>query len=435
MKLRPYQERAVADLRRAYAQGAKSPVLVMPTGSGKTPTAAEIVRLSLERKRSVLFVAGRVELLDQCVRNLADAGIRDVRVIQAERDSAPAQVTVASVPTLAAARWRDNPPPADLLILDECQHGKARTWFDFATRYPLRLGLTATPERGDGSPMGDLFDAIVVGSTVSELTQLGYLVPARVYAPSQILDTRTIAMEPADAYTKHCPGTRCVVFAATVKHAATLAAEFRARGIHAEHVAGTMRDRPAVIARHAAGEFPVLVNVSLVVEGYDDPKIASVIFARRFTYAGGYLQAIGRALRPAEGKSMAIVVDLCGSALVHGTPDADRVYSLDGKAISGVDRKSLRQCSSCGGVCVAGPPRCPYCSVEFTLAVRSMPTASGVGIDELRPKSKPTSWPMRAKKRGLCAGCGLETKPGDWILYSSTRRMAMHTKCAARAAA
>lgn len=430
MILRDYQERSVRDVRAKFAAGFHRPCLVMPTGSGKTPTAAEIARLALTRGNSVLFGAGRIELLDQVVRKLADAGIKDVRVIQGERgetNGVESPITVASVPTLASPRWRGCLPSAQLAIVDEAHHIKARTWLEVFGGYPNLLALTATPERSDGSPLGDVLDSLVVGVTVAELQKRGFLVPCRIFAPPAIMSPRELAMEPVDAYTRHCAGTRCVVFAVTVKHAEKLAAEFRARGIGAEHVSGDMANRPDVIARHAAGEFPVLVNVALVVEGYDDPALTSAIFAKRFTHAGGYLQAIGRLLRPHGDKSHAIVVDLCGSALVHGTPDVEREYSLSGKAISKADRLAIRQCAACGGVST-GRSECPYCSAAFPIAMRGIPTAGDIGVDEL-PKTKPTSWPMRAKKRGLCAQCGRTVEPGTWIVYSSVRRLAVHTGC------
>lgn len=426
--LRPYQQRAIDELRAAYASGRRAPCLVMPTGAGKTPTAAAIIASARARSRRVILLAGRLELLDQAARKLADAGVTDVRVIQAENDSAPdAAVIVASVQTLASKKWQGNLPPADLAVIDECHHVAAKTWAEIARFYPVRLGLTATPERGDGSALSDMFDAIVVGSTVSELTALGHLVPCRVYAPPAIMSPRELAMEPVDAYQRYAAGTKSVVFAVTVKHAEKLAAEFRARGIGAEHVAGDMSSRPDVIARHARGEFPVLVNVSLVVEGYDDPALASAIFAKRFTHVGGYLQAIGRTLRPHASKTGAVVVDLCGSALVHGTPDVEREYSLTGKAISKADRLAIRQCAACGGVST-GRPACPYCSSQFPIATRGIPKAGDIGVDEL-PKTKPTSWPMRAKKVGVCAGCRGQILPGTWIVYSSVRRLAVHTAC------
>lgn len=435
MQLRDYQRDAFHALRATYASGKRAPIYVSPTGSGKTIVAAEVVRASLERGRTVLVLAPRIELLNQVAQKLRDAGIADIRTIQAENDNAIGRVIVASIQTFASKRWAGRLPPADIVINDECHHAKARTHLEIMGNYAssFLLGLSATPERGDGSPLGDVFDSLVVGITVKRLTELGHLVPCKVYAPAQILDSRTLALEPVDAYRKYCPDTKCVVFATTVEHAARIAEDFRRAGISSERVAGEMRERPAVIARYLAGEFQVLVNVSLVVEGFDDPAIASTIFARRFTHAGGYLQAIGRILRPFPGKLQSTVVDLCGSALVHGTPDLERTYALDGKAIRAADREAIRQCPACGGVFVARDV-CPYCEHVMPRAIRSMPKASGVGVSEVSSKTKPTSWPMRAKRRGTCTGCSGAIDVGDWIVYSAVRRDAKHTKCAAKRA-
>lgn len=433
-QLREYQQRAIAELRAAYASGRRSPCLVMPTGSGKTRVAAEIIHLALPKRTRCLFLARRVELLDQCARTLRGYGI-DAPVIQADRTQGTSSpCVVASVPTLVTPGWASRLPDADLVIIDECHGAKARTSLELISRYPNArlLGLTATPARGDGSPLGDVFDAIVVGATVAELTQLEHLVPAKVFAPPKILNPRELALEPVEAWTKHCRGRKTLVFAATVEHARRVAETFTARGVRCRYVSGEMRERPEILAAYAEGCIDVLVNVNLLVEGYDDPPTSAAIFARRFTHAGPYLQACGRVLRTAPGKTDAVIVDLCGSALVHGTPDADRTYALDGKPIRTADRESLRQCPGCGGVFVS-KPACPYCGLAAPTAERSLPTATGAGVSEVPTKSKPTSWPMRAKKRSLCAGCGLQISAGDWIVYSRTRRTAQHTSCAARA--
>lgn len=433
MKLREYQARGIRELRAVYASGKRAPAYVSPTGSGKTVVAAEVMRLAVQKGTRVLFVAGRVELLDQTVRKLADAGISDVRVIQAENDTANGSpVIVASVQTLASKRWRGALPPADLLVPDEAHHLKARTWLDIAHNYPAAkiLALTATPERGDGSPLGDILDAIVVGATIRELIDLKCLVQPRVYAPPSILDTRSLAMDPVDAYFKYANGKRTIVFAGTVEHAAKIAADFRDKGVKAEHVSGSMQKRPDIIRRYTAGEFDVLVNVALVIEGYDDPSTEAVIFAKRFTHAGGFLQACGRPLRPYPGKSEATIVDLCGSALVHGTPDLERTYSLDGKAIRTSDRESLRQCPACFGVCANAGPRCAFCGHEYPALQRQAPRNANVELGEVTAKTPPTSWPMRAKKPGVCSTCRNAIEQGTWIIYSKIYRTAQHTRCA-----
>lgn len=428
MKLREHQERGVSDLRHAFASH-KRVCYVAPTGSGKTRLAAEIIRLATARGRRTVFFAPRIELIDQTAATLRRCGVENVRVIQAENDNGGDGVIVASIPTMTTGRWLSKLPDADLVIWDECHGIRARTHNTLADRYfgAHQLGLTATPARGDGQSLRSAFDAIVVGPTIGELVALGLLVPCRVFAPPAIMKPREIAMEPVDAFERHCAGRRTIVFAQQVEHAAKLAEQFRARGHRAEFVSGEMTGRSDVIARYAAGEFDVLINVAILIQGWDDPPTSAAIFARKFTHPGPYLQACGRILRPHSGKTDAVAVDLCGSALVHGTPDVDREYTLDGKTNMQADRLAIRQCSACGGVST-GRDACPYCSAEFPTATRALPTSADIGVDEL-PRTKPTSWPMRAKKHGLCAGCGRQILPGTWIVYSKLRRLAVHTGC------
>src|SRR5262249_14526714 len=95
-------------------------------------------------------------------------------------------VLVASVQTYWARIMRAKrmePPAADLIIVDECHHIRARTWHEIIKSYPgvPLIGLTATPCRGDG--LGEVFDVIVECPQVPELINLGFLVPTKTYAP------------------------------------------------------------------------------------------------------------------------------------------------------------------------------------------------------------------------------------------------------------
>lgn len=437
MILRDYQQRAVRDLRQAYASGKRAPVLVLPTAGGKTIVASEIIRLSIAKRNRVLFAVPRIELLNQAVAKLAVAGITDVRTIQAANDigNAAAPVIIGSIPTLTTKRWLASPVTADLVIVDECHHGKARTHEQFLSLYKTSklLGLTATPARGDDRALGDLFDAIVVGATVKELMALGALAPCKLLAPPRIMNTRELAQDPVDAYERYVPGQKTIVFAGTVEQARQLSERFNQRGHSSKWLCAESRDREEVLAAYSRREFAVLVNVSLFVEGYDDPSIESAIFARRFTHVGSYLQAIGRVLRPFPGKSHATIVDLCGSALVHGTPDLEREYSLSGKAIKTSDREALRQCPACFGVFAASSSRdCTFCGHELPALIRQAPKNANQDLGEVTAKTPPTSWPMRAKKPGTCAGCGGAIAVGDWMVYSRVGYTAKHPRCAAR---
>ncbi|NCA23844.1 MAG: hypothetical protein EBS91_04335 [Betaproteobacteria bacterium] len=75
IELRPRQAKAIADVRAAFASGHRAPVLVAPTGAGKTFTAIEIVRLSISRGHSVWFLAHLREILDDTSARLTAAGI------------------------------------------------------------------------------------------------------------------------------------------------------------------------------------------------------------------------------------------------------------------------------------------------------------------------------------------------------------------------
>jgi len=108
-----------------------------PTGTGKTRTAADVVRRGVAHGRRSLWLAHRTELIDQSASVLAGLGL-DVGVISAAssmRARADALVQVASIQTLLA---RDHRPPADLIVWDECHHGPAEEWSGLLSAYPKR---------------------------------------------------------------------------------------------------------------------------------------------------------------------------------------------------------------------------------------------------------------------------------------------------------
>lgn len=389
MSLRPYQERAIAGLRASYARGRRSPCLVLPTGAGKTVVAASIIRSATERGRRVLFLAHREELIAQSVEKLESAGVTDVRVIQASRQlgrpSSP--VCVASIPTLI--KWLDRLPPADLVVFDECHHTVAETWQTLAQAYPAAhvLGLTATPQRGDGKPLGDVFDDIVIGATVRELTDLGHLVPCRVWAPARAMEARQLAVSPLAAYQQHGAGQRAVVFTGTKDHADQIAAEFVDGGVSAEVVHGQLSkgERKRRLDALASGALSVVVNVHVLTEGWDCPAVAVCILARKPVHVGTYLQMVGRVLRPAPGKQGATLLDLCGASLEHGPPELERAYTLDGEGISKGEREAIRQCPHCGGVFLAtGQAECPQCNVALPRKLTAKLEAVNVGLVEVK---------------------------------------------------
>lgn len=440
LELRPYQQRAIAELRATYAAGYRAPCLVLPTGAGKTVVGASIIDGAVARGNRALFLAHRTELIDQTARKLAAAGIHDVRIIQAERDLGHplAPVIVASVQTVTTDRWIGRLPQPNLIIVDECHHLVAESWTRVVRSYPsaMLLGLTATPQRGDGHPLGDMFDSIVVGATVAELTDLGHLVPCRVWAPPSALETAELALDPVAAYQQHGGGQRAILFAVTVEQARRSAADFAAAGIASDVVTGngSRRARADSLERFAAGATRVLCNVNVLTEGFDDPPVAVCILARKPQHSGLFLQMAGRVLRPAPGKASATLIDLCGSVHDHGTPDMPREYSLDGRAISKAPRDAIRQCPTCGAVFLAAAV-CPTCGAELPRRPMALPRSTGVGVvDVTALKRPPRPAPMKqipAKYQGWCRECRDEIRVGEPIWWAKGGP-ARHVTCRSR---
>lgn len=273
-------------------------------------------------------------------------------------------------------------------MLDEAHHAACESWLGIAAKYQRArlLGVTATPCRGDGVGLGHAFDALVVGATIRELTP-EYLVPLRTWAPPEVLEAGRLAMTPVEAYLRHAAGRRAIVFAGRVQDAERYAAELSAAGVQAACVHGELGDeeRAEVLARFTAGELRAVCNVDLWTEGTDIPPADACILACSPGHVGRLIQMAGRVLRPSPetGKRDTVLVDLCGSVLVHGTPDMDRTYSLDGRGISSPDRLAIRQCAACGGVFEAGPTACPMCGATVAGKPRQAPCSARTGVEEV----------------------------------------------------
>ncbi len=330
--LRPYQLRAVNECRAAIRKGAKSIVLVAPTGAGKSTMAAAIAAGAVEKGRRVAWFAHRRELVQQGRDTLAEFGVR----------------SGVHITTYQGAAASGEAPEADVVIFDECHHlGDGGDWSRVAKAYDgkVRVGLTATPERADGRAL-EGFDSLVTAAQYSELLAAGHIVPSEILSTSRGLKGKEILQRPVDAYRAHGRGS-CVVFGSTVKACEEFVRDF---GGLAEIVHGKMSesDRDAALARYASGRTRVLCNVGILTEGWDCPRTETIILARGCGSAGLYIQMTGRALRPSPGKASALLLDLSGVAQEHGSPTEDRIYSLDGSGIRRMTESVPTFCRQCG---------------------------------------------------------------------------------------
>lgn len=357
---RGYQDRAHRRVLEAWER-ARTVCLCAPTGSGKTAMGSMHVTDARAAGQRVLWLAHTRELIRQACDRIGGAPI-----CPGMRPDPGNPVQVATVQTLLA---RGDRPPADLLVLDECHH-YADTAPEFARvrqHYAnvRTLGLTATPERLDGSPLGDVFAELVVAATYSELLNAGHLAECVVYAPPSDQAQSGWAMDPVEAYQRYAEGSPALVFLDRVPRCREWAAKFVDAGISAHVISAEtpLDERAEALERFSRGSCRVLLNVACLTEGVDLPNARTVILGRAPSHASLYLQIVGRALRPHEDKPHALLIDLVDATSTHGYPTEDREYSLTGEAIQRSKTAALSTCLTCGAVYPAAR-KCPQCGWE-----------------------------------------------------------------------
>jgi DNA repair protein RadD len=412
IQLRNYQGEVITKTGEVIASGKRRPIVVAPTGSGKTIVAADIIKNAVAENKSVLVLAHRREIIGQTSEKLYQLGISH-GIIQAGFSPRPLErVQVASISTLWTRAFRSEAmarPPVDLLVIDECHHCPASTYRKIIDNYPdaVLIGLTATPCRGDGRGLGGIFNAIVESPQVAELIEMGHLVKTRVYAPinpdlrgvqtrigdyveSQLADRMDRPKLVGDIVThwhKYGERRKSVAFAVNVQHSLHIREEFTKSGVRAEHLDGSTPkpERDAILARLASGETELVTNCMVLTEGWDMPAVACCILARPTKKMGLYRQMIGRILRPAEGKADAIVLDHSGAVFRHGfvedrvewTLDPDRRAESPAHNNRGYEAGSrLLECTQCGTLRVAGQA-CGHCGFLPKRPPRDVPFGDG----------------------------------------------------------
>ena len=401
--LRDYQLDLVDGVRGSYRSGKRSPLVVSPTGSGKTVLFAYIAQGTSAKGNSVVILVHRQELVDQTCRTLRAFGV-DHGVIAAGRTpdrSLPVQV--ASVQTYV--RRLDSFRPA-LIIADEAHHATAGSWRKVIAHHSQArvLGVTATPQRLDGRGLKDVFDDLIRGPEVADLIEGGHLAPPVYFAPpivadlshigtrggdfaqeelAEEMDKPMITGDAVEHYSRICRGAPAVAFCCSVKHAQHVAEQFNAAGYRAATIDGTM-DREArreVVRALGDGRLHVLTSCEIINEGFDLPLVTAAILLRPTKSLGLHLQQIGRVLRPAPGKTKAIILDHVGNLSRHGFAEDVRDWTLEGRKkkkrkASDEEEIQQRQCGECY-CCHPPAPVCPECGFEYPKKEREIEQAEG----------------------------------------------------------
>lgn len=398
---RDYQEAALAKVAEAEQRGVRSLLGVAATGLGKT-----VVFCTLAERRGgrTLVLAHRDELVTQAaakvleiwpdlgasanvLQALHSAGLqhvakgvhadpRGVGIIKGSANDTRARVVIASVQTLArvkrlgqlVASYDDQGPlsmpsePFDLCVVDEAHHAAAESYKRVLGVLhagdddgPLLFGVTATPVRGDGKGLDDLFDEVAFNYDVLWGIQHGYLSDLRGLAVKvDGFDTTDVKVNRGDfdqgqagaqleqahadhhivaAWEQHAAGRKTLAFTPTVATAQLLAARYNQRGIPAGVVHGGTPEleRRQTLQAFSRGDLRVLTNCAVLTEGYDEPTVDCVVIARPTRSQALYVQMVGRGTRRHPDKVDCLVLDVVGASEDHSLVVLPSLFGVERK--------------------------------------------------------------------------------------------------------
>lgn len=414
--LRPYQHAAIERLRTSLRAGHRRPMLQLPTGAGKTMVAAAIVEMARAKGNRIVFAVPAVELIDQTVRAFESEGIEGIGVIQAShpRTDPWAPVQIASTQTLA----RRELPDTDMVLVDEA-HVLAEVIKRWMRESPglVVIGLSATPWTKN---LGKHFDDLVVAETIGGLMRGGYLSKYQAFAPRRpdLTGVRVIAGDydvhdlsvamnkpflttlVVQEWLERGRGLPSLCFGVSRAHAQALTEEFLRAGVKAAYVDGDApkHERERIKEDFHAGRIEVVCNIGVLTTGVDW-DVRCIVLARPTKSDALLAQIVGRALRPADGKHHALLIDMSGSFEDLGLPEhlglAD-LHGSPGRRLQPKVRNVPVPCPSCSRLRGKKSRKCGTCGhvyPESTPADRLRAAA-----DNLRTSNR---WPRQRVWRGL----------------------------------
>lgn len=477
MTLRPYQAAAVEAVYDHLATRSDNPVVVVPTGGGKTHILSTICRDAVEKWGGRVLVLTHVkELIEQSAGKLRALGLPiGIHSAGLKRRDVAEPVMVAGIQSV----WRKafEFDPWDLVIIDEV-HLVPRDgdgmYQEFLRNALLQnpdlriIGLTATPFRTDSGPIcevGHYLNHVCYEIQIGELIRDGYL--SRVVTRSSRTQTDLSAvtikhgeyhlgkMEAAfddivgeaceELVEKTAERRSVLVFCAGKTHAAHVADLLHR--LTGEEVGVITADTPAdkradLIARFKGESVDLLprpqlrwlVNINVLTTGFDAPNTDCVVLLRATVSPVLYSQMVGRGFRlsPETGKEDCLILDFGTNAERHGPVDEIRVR----RPGNGNGSAPAKSCPECGLVQPAAVLQCQDCGFEFPpreinhdretsdapILKEDLPVSwlevESVHYSEWKKRDKPDDWPRTLR---VDYHCGLAGIVSEWVCVEHDR--------------
>jgi DNA repair protein RadD len=403
LALRPYQRAAVEALYDYFSASAGNPLVVMPTGTGKSLCIAGFTREAIAAygDTRVLILTHVKELIQQNFMTMlrawpeAPAGIYSAGL---SRRDIRAQILFAGIQSIHRHAYQVQ--RCDLVLIDEAHllgRGDSGMYRSFLAQLNeinaglLKVvGFTATPYRLDSGLLHEgkdrLFTDIAYEVPVLEMIQQGYLCPVVPKQTTTQLDVGGVGTRGGEFIAKDLEAavdrdevTRAavaeivqhgegrgswLVFCSGVAHARHVRDAIREHGISAETVTGDTPgpERDGILAAFKAGRLRCVTNANVLTTGFDAPGTDLIALLRPTKSVGLYVQMVGRGTRLAEGKDDCLVLDFAGNTARHGPID-----TVDGrkKEPAGDGEAPIKVCPECQTINHASARRCVGCDHEF----------------------------------------------------------------------
>ena len=418
MKLREYQSAAVDAVYDHLRTRDDNPVVVLPTGAGKSLVlgriATDAVRLW---KGRVLILAHVKELLQQNaekIKSLCEGIPVGIYSAGLKRRDTETPILVAGIQSIYQRAC--DLDPFDLIIIDEAHmlsrkgDGMYRQFLkdcQVINPHTRVIGLTATPFRLDSGTIctpDHFLNHVCYEVGIKELIRDGYLSPLISKAGEQRADTLQLhirggefiageaeaLMNTESLVTSACreivdrTATRqcCLIFAAGVAHAKAIVEAMRdGHGVKCGLVTGKtpVDERDQILSDFRTGKLKYLVNVSVLTTGFDAPNIDCVALLRPTMSPGLLLQMVGRGFRLHPGKENCLILDFGGNIERHGP--IDQIKPVE-KTSQQTTMSPAKTCENCQAIVACGYTQCPECGHPFPPPEREMhdATASDAGV-------------------------------------------------------
>lgn len=383
IKLRPYQQQLIDNIRASIKSGHKNVCAVLGCGGGKSVIQGNIARMATAQKNQVLFLVHRKELCRQIEQTFIDCGV-DLMYCD-----------IGMVQTVCRRLGKISEPR--LIITDECHHCLSTSYRNIYAYYPQAtlLGFTATPARMNEGGLGAVFDDLIMSVSTSWLIENHYLAPYKYYGV-ELADTSRLHTKNGDFdkrevealmnksaifgsavenWLKLANGKKTIVYCSSIATSEATAEAFRAAGIVAAHLDGTTPQniRTATVQAFRNGEITVLCNVDLFGEGFDVPDCEAVVLLRPTKSLTLHIQQSMRSMRysPANPDKVALILDHVGNFTRHGLPDDEREWTLEAKEKKKKQEILVKQCPNCFAVVKNTAKECSSCGYEFKAQERA----------------------------------------------------------------